>query len=157
MDISSRAEFAADPEAVHTMVTTKEYLDEVCRASEALEFSTEVNGHVTRSSRTLPAPDNAKRFTGATLTVVEEITWGEAAADGSRVGQLVLTVPGQPAGMKGTVTLAPGGKGTLVTLAGDLKVNIPLLGKKLEQAASPAILEGFGVQQRVGDDWLASH
>ncbi|MDN5725113.1 MAG: DUF2505 domain-containing protein [Propionibacteriales bacterium] len=157
MDISSRAEFAADPSTVHAMVTTKEYLDQVCRASGAQEYSTEVTGAVTKSSRTLPAPDNAKRFTGPTLTVVEQISWGEAGNDGARVGQLVLTVPGQPAGMKGTVTLAPGGRGTVVTLAGDLKVNIPLLGKKLEQAASPAILEGFGVQQRVGDEWLASH
>ncbi len=39
----------------------------------------------------------------------------------------------------------------MVDLTGDLKVAIPFLGKKLEQAAAPAVLAGFRTQQRVGD------
>ena len=50
--------------------------------------------------------------------------------------------------------LGPGGRGTTVHLDGELKVAIPLLGKKLEQASAPAVLAGFRTQQRVGDRWL---
>jgi hypothetical protein len=44
----------------------------------------------------------------------------------------------------------------VLELTGDLKVSIPLLGKKLEQSAAPAVLAGFDVQQKVGSDWLAT-
>ena len=43
----------------------------------------------------------------------------------------------------------------MAELTGDLKVAIPILGKKLEQSAAPAILAGFRTQQKVGDAWLA--
>ena len=154
MDISSRAEFAADPARVHRMLLTKEYLDEVCVASHAVSYDCTVEGLTTRCRRELPAPDQATKFTGPTLTVVEEVAWGEADANGGRTGQVTLTVPGQPMTMNGTVTLAPAGSGSAVELAADLKVNIPLLGKKLEQAAAPAVLEGLKVQESVGKDWL---
>ncbi|MGD7706634.1 DUF2505 domain-containing protein [Microlunatus sp. Y2014] len=155
MDISSRAEFAADPARVFEMLTTKEFLDEVCVAGHAREYECSVSGSTTTSRRVLPAPDSASKFTGPTLTVVEEITWGDARPDGGRTGQVKLTVPGQPVNLSGTVELAPGGPGSTIDLKADLKVNIPLLGKKLEQSAAPAILAGFDVQQQVGQRWLA--
>lgn len=156
MDISSHAEFAADPERVHQMLLTKEYLDQVCVASHAVSYDCQVDGATTRCRRELPAPDQAKKFTGPTLTVVEEVAWGEADATGGRTGAVTLTVPGQPMTMNGTVTLSPSGAGSTIKLAAELKVNIPLLGKKLEQAAAPAVLEGLQVQESVGRDWLAN-
>lgn len=155
MDISSRAEFAADPPQVFSMLTDEAYLRQVCEASGSLESEVTAAGDTTRTSRTLPAPDNAKKFTGATLTVVEEIVWGAAGADGARTGHLKLTVPGQPVAMNGTVQLSPGGPGATLELTGVLKVNIPLVGKKLEQSAAPAVLAGFRTQQEVGNSWLA--
>ena len=67
-----------------------------------------------------------------------------------------MTVLGQPVNLRGTLNLGPGGRGTKVDLDGELKVAIPLLGKKLEQSSAPAVLAGFRTQQRVGDRWLAS-
>jgi hypothetical protein len=155
MDISTRAEFAAPVETVFAMMTDQAYLDEVCRASHAVNYEATVNGSVTRTSRRLPSPEAAARFTGPELTVVEEIDWGGAEADGSRTGKLELTIPGQPVSMRGQMRLVPGGPGTIAEMTGDLKVAIPLLGKKLEQASAPAVLAGFNTQQRVGNDWLA--
>lgn len=155
MDINSTADFAADPETVFTMLTTQEFLDRVCVASHALRHESSVHDDTTRTSRTLPAPDAAAKFTGPELTVVETIRWAAAEGDGSRNGTVDLTVEGQPVTMKGTVRLAPGDSGSTLTLAATLKVAIPLLGKKLEQAAAPAVLAGFTTQQKVGADWLA--
>jgi hypothetical protein len=155
MDISSRVEFAAPVETVYAMMTDQSYLEEVCRASQALNYEATVSGSVTRTSRRLRAPESAARFTGPELTVVEEVVWGPATADGSRTGRQELTIPGQPVTMRGTIKLFSGGPGTVAELTGELKVAIPLLGKKLEQSSAPAVLAGFRTQQKVGNDWLA--
>lgn len=155
MQISSHAEFPADPAAVFTMLTTQGYLEDVAKASGATSHQCSAAGSSTTSQRDLPSPETARKFVGSTITVREEVTWGDAGADGTRVGQVKVTVPGQPFLMNGTVTLRPGGIGSVVDLAADLKVSIPLLGKKLEEASAPAILEGFQVQEVVGRDWLS--
>ena len=155
MDITTRLEFAAPPATVFSMLTDRGYLDEVCRATDSARYDVDVTGSTTRTSRSFPAPEAVARFTGSELTVSEETTWGEAAADGSRDADLVLTVDKQPVSLKGRLRLAPGGRGTTVRLVGELKVNVPLLGRKLEQGAAPAVLAGFRTQQAAGDRWLA--
>jgi uncharacterized protein DUF2505 len=155
MDISTRLDFDATPHAVYAMMTNQAYLEEVCVASESLSYDASVNGSSTRTSRTMPSPESAARFTGPQLTVVEEVQWGEAGSDGARTGTLTMTVLGQPVRLSGTLQLGPGGRGTTVELTGELKVAIPLLGRKMEESAAPAVLAGFRTQQRVGDGWLA--
>ena len=56
----------------------------------------------------------------------------------------------------GKLQLSAGGRGTVVDITGELKVAIPLLGKKLEESAAPAVTEGYQKQQEVGDRWLAT-
>lgn len=155
MDISTGLDFAAAPADVFAMMTNQQYQEQVCVASEAIRYQVSVAGPTTHTSRTLPAPDSAARFTGPQLTVVEDIAWNEAESDGARPGSLTMTVQGQPVTLRGQLRLAPGGRGTTVTLTGELKVAIPLLGRKLEQAAAPAVLAGFNTQQQVGDRWLS--
>jgi len=155
MDISTGLDFAASPDDVYAMMTDQAYLEEVCVASESISYDASVNGSSTRASRTLAAPESAARFTGPELTIVEEVSWSDPQADGSRTGALTMTVLGQPVTLRGTLSLGPGGRGSTVDLRGELKVAIPLLGKKLEQSSAPAVLAGFRTQQRVGDRWLA--
>ena len=155
MDISTGLDFAASPQDVYAMMTDQAYLEEVCVASESLSYDASVNGSSTRTSRTLSSPESAARFTGPQLTVVEEVQWGEAGTDGTRTGMLTMTVLGQPVRLNGRLQLRPGGRGSTVDLTGELKVAIPLLGRKMEQSAAPAVLAGFRTQQQVGDRWLA--
>ena len=155
MHLTSQLDFAAPPAAVAAMLTDQEFLEQVCVASHATEHSVQVNGSSTTSSRTLPAPAAAAKFTGPTITIVEATAWGGPAADGGRRGELHLQVPGLPVEMTGTAILRAGGKGTTVAYEADLNVNIPFVGKKLEQSAAPAVLSGIALQQRVGDQWLA--
>jgi hypothetical protein len=44
----------------------------------------------------------------------------------------------------------------VLDIVGELKVAIPLLGRKLEEATAPAVISGYHTQQEVGDRWLAS-
>ena len=154
MDISTGLDFAAAPEEVYAMMTDQAYLEEVCVASHSVSYDVSVSGSSTRTSRTLPSPDSAARFTGPTLTVVEEVQWAAADGDGSRTGALTMTITGQPVRLTGQLRIGPGGRGTTANLTGQLKVNIPLLGRKLEESSAPAVLAGFRTQQQVGDRWL---
>jgi hypothetical protein len=157
MDISTDLDFAASPDAVHAMMLDRGYQEQVCVDSESRRWEVEVTPPRTWTSRTLGAPESAARFTGSELTILEETIWGEPAADGSRQADLVLTVERQPVSLRGRLHLAPGGRGTTVRLTGELKVNVPLLGRKLEQGAAPAVLAGFRTQQKAGDRWLAEN
>ena len=156
MDLSSHLDFAAEPADVHAMMTDQKYLDEVCVASGSLSYDVSVDGSTTKTSRTLPAPDSAARFTGPKLTVNEEVVWGDPSSDGSRSGTVTMTVLGQPVKFRGKLKLSAGGRGSVVDITGELKVAIPILGRKLEESAAPAITEGYKKQQEVGDRWLAT-
>jgi hypothetical protein len=156
MDISSHLDFAARPTDVYAMMTDQKYLEEVCVASGSLSYDVSVNGSTTKTSRTLPAPDSAARFTGPKLTVNEEVVWGDPSLDGSRSGAVTMTVLGQPVTFRGTAQLSAGGRGSVMDITGELKVAIPLLGRKLEESAAPAVTDGYKKQQEVGDRWLAS-
>jgi hypothetical protein len=155
MDISSHLDFAAPPAEVYAMMTDQRYLEEVCVASDSISYHVSAAGSTTQTSRTLPAPESAARFTGPQLTVNDEIVWGDLSSDGSRSGTVTMTVLGQPVTFKGGIRLSPGGRGSVVDVRGDLKVAIPLLGRKFEEAAAPAVMAGYRTQQEVGDRWLA--
>lgn len=155
MDISSHLDFAAPPDEVYAMMTDQRYLEEVCVASDSISYHVSAAGSTTQTSRTLPAPESAARFTGPQLTVNDEIVWGDPSSDGLRSGTVTMTVLGQPVTFKGGIRLSPGGRGSVVDVRGDLKVAIPLLGRKLEEAAAPAVMAGYRTQQEVGDRWLA--
>jgi Protein of unknown function (DUF2505) len=155
MDISSHLDFAATPAEVYAMMTDQKYLEEVCVASQSRSYHVTVDGSITRTSRTLPAPDSAARFTGPELTVNDEVVWGDPASDGSRSGAVTMTVLGQPVNFRGKLEMSRGGRGSVVDISGELKVAIPLLGRKFEEAAAPGIMAGYRTQQEVGDRWLA--
>jgi hypothetical protein len=155
MDISNHLDFAAPPADVYAMMTDQRYLEEVCVASESISFNVSAGGSTTQTSRTLPAPESAARFTGPQLTVNDEVVWGNLSANGSRSGTVRMTVLGQPVNFKGEIRLSPGGRGSVVDVRGDLKVAVPLLGRKLEEAAAPAVMAAYRTQQEVGDRWLA--
>jgi Protein of unknown function (DUF2505) len=155
MDISSHLDFAAAPGEVYAMLTDQRYLEEVCVASESISYHVSVAGSTTTTSRTLPAPESAARFTGPQLTVNEEVVWADPSPDGSRTGTVTMTVLGQPVTFRGGLRLASGGRGSVVDVRGELKVAIPLVGRKFEESAAPAMTAGYRTQQEVGDKWLA--
>ena len=155
MKLSNHLDFAAQPTDVYAMMTNQKYLDEVCVASGSHSYHVSVEGSTTKTSRTLPAPDSAARFTGPELTINDEVVWGDLSSDGSRNAAVTMTVLGQPVTFRGKLQLSPGGRGSVVDVTGDLKVAILLLGKKFEESAAPAVTKGYQTQQEVGDRWLA--
>ncbi|WOP17874.1 DUF2505 domain-containing protein [Raineyella sp. LH-20] len=155
MQISATALFPADPARVFAMQIDRAFLEEVCRIGGAVRYEVEANGHRTRMSRSMPAPELARKFVGDTITVVETYLWGDASADGTRTADLVVDVPGTPGRMTGAAVLSPALGGSQIVVSGDLVVKLPLVGRKLEQAAAPALTAGIEVQETVARRYLA--
>lgn len=150
MEIRTSLDFPADPQTVFAMLIEPGFLEEVAAEAGARRIRVSVDGTRTTSQRVLDAPAHAEKFTGPDLTIVEERVWGPVRPDGGRRATLTLTIPDQPITMTGTVDLLPGGAGTVVAVNGDLVIKIPLLGKKLESMAAPAIHDGIRAEERVG-------
>lgn len=154
MQLTNVNGFAADPVTVHALLTNEPFLEEVCRATGALEHRVAATPTTTALERTLPTPSAVRRFTGETLTIVEASEWGPAAADGSRQGTIRADVTGLPVVLLGELSLRPGGIGTELRFEGTLTVSIPLLGPHLEKEAAPALLNALAVQEEVAGRWL---
>ena len=105
----------------------------------------------------VPAPSQVTKFVGSTLTAKQTVWWQPANPDGSREGSLQIVPQGMRAKADGHVSVRPDVTGTEVMYTGTFTVSVPLVGKKLEKAAAPHITQAFDMQQRAGDDWLASH
>ncbi|MFP5416034.1 MAG: DUF2505 domain-containing protein [Actinomycetes bacterium] len=154
MQFTNRQVFPADPHVVHAMVTDEDFLSHAAVEMGALDAR--VAADATRSAvhASVEPPAGVRPFVGPRLSIVQEMTWGQAAADGSRDGILSITVAGAPVTMRGTARLEPTASGSTITYDGELTVNVPLVGARIEQAAAPALLEALEAQGRVGRTWL---
>ena len=163
MKISSTIDYAATPDAVFAMLADEDFQARKCAATGArrhsVSISTQGDRTVIVSSREMPTddfPDFVKSMVGVTLDVRETQDWGPPGSDGARQGRLTVDIAGAPIEMAGTLSLAPGGQGTVETVEGDLKARMPLVGGMIENAAAPAIRSAIRVESETGQAWLAS-
>lgn len=154
MDIHARNDFAADPAQVYAMLTDRTFLTAVCLASTPESYQVSGEGSLTRTRRVLRSPSAVAKLTGPTLAIIDQIEWATPTGEVYQ-GAARISVEGLPAGLVGTVTLAPEGRGTVLDYRGDLSVDVPLIGPGLAKQAAPLLLEALELQQRVGDEYLA--
>ena len=119
-------------------------------------------GHVTTLRGAVPAdrlPSAAARFVRGTVTFEVVESWGEPAEDGSRTGSLDVTVKGAPVRASGALSLAPGGEDGTATETVDLdfSVNVPLVGRKIEEKAVGYVDRVLRDEETRAAAWLAAH
>jgi len=160
--IAKSIEYAASPEEVFAVLTDQAFQEAKCAATGAIRHTatvrTEADRTVITTERVLPTsgmPDFAKNMVGETLKVTETQDWGPADGNGSREGTVSMAVAGVPVALKGTLSLAPGGAGTVEAIDADLKASVPLIGGKIEKAAAPPVEDAITIEQRVAQEWLA--
>lgn len=162
MRITETITYDATPDEVYEMKTDPAFQERKCVEAGAVRHDVEVTsvgqGARVVTRRDLPTddlPDFVKSIVGAHLTVTETYEWLGAAADGSRDGRVTVEAAGAPVALRGTVAIRPVATGTSLTIDGDLRASIPLLGGKIEKAAAPAFIRAIQREEESGRLWLA--
>jgi len=143
--LNERFEYPASPDQVFALVSDPQFREESCvrqgATDHAVSVTTEGDTTIVEITRTMPSdmPDFIKKLTGDSVTVVQVEKWGPADASGNRTADVSVDVQGQPARMIGTSTIAAQGDTTIMTLEGDVKVSLPLIGRRIEPEVAKAI------------------
>lgn len=154
MELSATHCFSATPDRVYAMLCDPRFRAEAARALGARQVEPTQNG----VRATLPTPPEVRPFLGPAFTLEQRLDWEPAgSSDGARRGHLTFQVVGMPAAFDGTAEILPTETGSEVRYVGDFKVNVPLMGRKLEQVAAPTIRDSLDRQQATGLWWLANH
>lgn len=157
MKFEHEIRYDAAPERVYAMLADRSFREEVCDAQRVLERSVTVTpdgaGMQVTVDQKQPAkgiPSFAQKIVGDQIHILQKEAWsGPTDAD------LEVTIPGKPGNLVGEVTLRPNGTGTVETVSGEIKVNIPLVGGKLEKLIADMLEKALRTENRVGDRWLA--
>jgi hypothetical protein len=160
MELKLSASYDATPEEVFAIVTDATFREQACEKTKALSYDVQVSESggdtIVRVSREMAAtdiPDMARKFVGQTLTVVQTETWHPAAADGSRAADVVGEIANTPVTLKGTASISAGGAQTVQTIDLDVKVAVPLIGKKMEPFVVDAVRSGLQKEHDLGREW----
>jgi uncharacterized protein DUF2505 len=148
-----------DVESVYALTSDPDFRKESAIHGQATEVDVTVEpngeGHIVTIVRTQPAnlPDFVKKFVGDSVMVKVTERWGGPDADGTRVADLKVNIIGQPAEMIGNATLSAASDPVL-TVEGDVKVNVPFIGKKMEPEIAKAIIAGVRIDVELGNERL---
>jgi hypothetical protein len=95
-------------------------------------------------------PGFARRFVGDEINIVQTEDWTAPAK-----GNIHLAIPGKPGEMSGTAMLTEDPDGTTETVNLSVKVNIPLVGSKIEGLLADLLSKALRAEHEVGVKWLA--
>lgn len=148
MHFHERSPLPAGPAEVFAVMTDESFLAARAQHTGSVGHSGDVQvvagQTVVTTSRTVSTdrlPSVASKFLGGTAVVEQVERWDAAEADGSRNGTFQLTVKGAPVELTARTRLSPEGTGSVHDIEGDLTVRVPLIGRSVEQAALPGLLD----------------
>jgi glyoxylase-like metal-dependent hydrolase (beta-lactamase superfamily II) len=152
--------YAASPESVHAMLTQRAFREEVCTYQRALEHSVEITEDsvatrvvITQTQAMDGAPAAARKLVGSSVQIIQRETWQD-----STTADFAMEIPGKPGHLRGTISVVDKDDGTCdEVFAGDVKVNVPLIGGKLEGFISDILARALRREGRVGVTWLEQH
>lgn len=149
MKIKLEHTYPTDVESVFAIATNPDFRARSCEEQGATEWDVDVSAEgpednpvtVVTIVRTMPSDmsELIQKVVGKTVKATQTERWLPADAAGQRIAEVKVDIAGQPAGMKATATLAPTGATCSFTVEGNVKVSIPLLGRKLEPEVAKAI------------------
>ncbi|MBP2339558.1 DUF2505 domain-containing protein [Saccharothrix coeruleofusca] len=98
-------------------------------------------------------PSMARGVLGGDLVIHRAEAWTEAG----RTGTAEVTIDGVPGRLDGTLTVADRGEGCALTLTGQIKVSIPLVGGKIEAMIAEQVVKLLDRENEFTSAWLARH
>jgi hypothetical protein len=136
--------------------------EDSCRATGARSWAVEIVRDGDRAriqvDREMPpeVPDFVRRFLGDAVHVRQFEQWSGPDSDGVRRADVKVTIQGQPASMVGSAVLRPVGQGSEERVEGEVKVAIPILGRRVEPEIAKVIASAIRVEQRIIGEWIAA-
>ena len=147
----------ATVDQVHAMLADQTFREKVCAAQHVLRQTVTITPRgegmsvkVDQFQAAEGLPSFATRIVGNEINIVQEEEWSSPTA-----ADLSVTIPGKPGDMRGTITLADNAGGVDETVEVTIKVNIPLVGGKVENLISGLLLKALKSENRTGKEWLA--
>lgn len=95
-------------------------------------------------------PSMAKSLLGGDLVIKRVEVWAAG------VGTVEVTLAGVPGRLDGAFTITANGSGSKVTLTGETKVSIPLMGGKLEKVIAEQVVVLLEKESEFTSQWLAN-
>ena len=146
----------ATAEQVYTMLSDPDFRDAVCEFQRFPRRTVSITpngaGMTVKVDQYRPAhevPSFARKLVGDEINILQEEEWTSHAEM-----KLLVSVPGKPGSMAGTVTLRGHDGGVTETVAVEVKVNIPLIGGKLEGFLGDMLVRALRAENKVGLRWL---
>lgn len=142
---------------VSAMLDEPAYRDEVMRAQGSVRgtFVIETDADITTAvvDQVQPAtglPSFATKLVGSEINIVQREEWSSA-----EYADLHVTIPGKPGQMVGSISLVEDGGTTTETVEGEISVNIPLVGGKLEKLIAEMLRKALRAEEKVARDYLS--
>lgn len=144
-------------EQVHRMLADPAFRERVCDRQGVLRRTVEIDvagaGMTVVLDQVQAArgiPGFAQRFVGDEINIVQREDWTSAEK-----GNLHLSIPGKPGEMSGTALLTEDPGGTSETVNLSVKVDLPLIGSKIEGLVADMLSKALRAEHLVGVEWLA--
>jgi Protein of unknown function (DUF2505) len=157
MRIRHELRYDAPPSEVYAMLSDPDFRAVVCSAMHVVRHEVSVEPtprgmdvRVDMTQRTAGIPSFARRVVGDQTRVIQSESWELASG-----ADLEVAIPGKPGGIRGRITLAAHGAGTVETFEGEAVVKVPLVGGRLEGLIEKLFVAGMDTERAVGERWLA--
>lgn len=143
---------------VGEMLMDSSFRERVCDAQGAISRTVTVSG--SEGARTVVAdqvqaatgiPGFASKFVGDEINLVQTEQWS-----GLESASVDVVIPGKPGQMTGTIRMSEAGGTTTEHVEMEIKVNIPLVGGKIEKLIADMLRKALVAENAVGRDYLSS-
>ena len=151
-------EYPAPAADVLTMLLDPAFREAVCASQEAEDHSVSVSSgeppatvEVRQKQDTSGVPGAARKVVGDSVETIQREEWQSAER-----AKFEVTIPGKPGHLRGHIDLVDNGDGTSTErFDAEVKVNIPLVGGKLEQLIGKVLGSALRRERETGLRWLA--
>ncbi len=151
-------EYPAPATDVLAMLLDPAFREAVCAAQDADHHTVSVSSdqppatvEVRQRQDTSSVPGPARKVVGNAVETVQREEWESAQR-----AHLDISIPGKPGHLRGRIELVDNGDGTSTErFDAEVKVNIPLVGGKLEGLIGKVLGSGLRREREVGLRWLA--
>jgi hypothetical protein len=154
MKLAFTQSFPAAPSEVVDLMGNEAFIADVAQHAGALSHAARVLGDRTELDLEMPTPANVAGIIGNSVKMTLTMQFSAPRTDGSVPGTVDVRVPGMPVEASAVGLLAPAGDSTTGSYEGELKVKIPLVGRKVEAQVEPFVVAAFEGIERRARVWL---